>query len=281
MRAHPSLPPFDLPLIIAHRGDPSVAPENTLIAFAEALRRGADGIELDVRLARDGVPVVIHDRTIRRTAHRPGVVAEMTSKQLSQVDVGSWFNRVNPKLARRDYSLQYVPTLSEVLQLVRDDSISQQRGTKVYAELKPDGTLSRTRELVESVIDLVRQHELHPQAIIISFDLKAVAAAKKIDPSIRAGALFAPSTRRPGAIRTRRMCALARDCGANEILLHRLLASRRAIEVAVRNDLSPVIWTVDHPGWIRRAMDSGIHALITNNPAKLKAVIRELRPLNS
>ncbi|MDQ3754751.1 MAG: glycerophosphodiester phosphodiesterase, partial [Acidobacteriota bacterium] len=63
------------PLIIGHRGASAVAPENTLGAFARALDDGADGIEFDVRLARDGVPIVIHDATLKRTALQDGAVA--------------------------------------------------------------------------------------------------------------------------------------------------------------------------------------------------------------
>src|SRR5437764_1199743 len=77
--AQPSLPtvngqPSTLPLIIGHRGAAAVAPENTLVSFERALRDGADGIEFDVRLASDNVPVVIHDPTLKRTGSRKGRV---------------------------------------------------------------------------------------------------------------------------------------------------------------------------------------------------------------
>ena len=104
------------PLIIGHRGASALAPENTLAAFARALDDGADGIELDVRLAKDGVPVVIHDATLRRTGLTSGEVAQMTSEQLANVNVGSWFNRAHPTLAREEYEQQRVPTLADVFQ---------------------------------------------------------------------------------------------------------------------------------------------------------------------
>src|SRR5262245_8945252 len=81
------------PLIIGHRGASAAAPENTLTAFAQAVALGADGIELDVRLARDGVPVVIHDASLHHTAGRKTRVAHLTSPELTEIDVGSWFNR--------------------------------------------------------------------------------------------------------------------------------------------------------------------------------------------
>jgi len=70
------------PLIIAHRGDSANAPENTMAAFRLALEKGADGIELDVMLSADGVPVVIHDSTVDRTTNGSGRVRELTLDQL-------------------------------------------------------------------------------------------------------------------------------------------------------------------------------------------------------
>jgi len=92
------------PLIIAHRGASAVAPENTLAAFARGLEDDAHGFELDVRLARDGVPVVIHDAKLQRTGSRADRVSQMTSAQLGEVDSGSWFNRARPALFRTPLS---------------------------------------------------------------------------------------------------------------------------------------------------------------------------------
>ena len=69
-----------------------MAPENTLAAFSRAMLDGADGIEFDVRLSRDGVPVVIHDASLRRTASVDSQVCDLTSEQLQRIDVGSWFS---------------------------------------------------------------------------------------------------------------------------------------------------------------------------------------------
>src|SRR5687768_14602657 len=71
----------DVPQIIAHRGASKHAPENTLAALSAALDLGADGVEFDVQLAKDGVPVVIHDYDLKRTAGRAECVADLTSKQ--------------------------------------------------------------------------------------------------------------------------------------------------------------------------------------------------------
>lgn len=269
MRAHRATGSHE-PLIIAHRGASAVAPENTLAAFARAFHDTADGLELDVHLAHDGVPMVIHDSTLRRTGLSTGVVAEMTSKELSRVDVGSWFNRLKPRFAREEYSDEHVPTLAEVFCFLKESSTAASPSI-LYIELKGEERRGVSPQLIESTVELVRNHNLRAQVVIISFDLKAVALAKQLDPAIKTGALFAPKTRGSATIRKRRMLAFARDCMADEILLHRLLATRRMIEFALQNMISPAVWTVDYPAWVHRARNWGIHALITNNPAKLKA----------
>ena len=82
---NPLLDP-DARLVIAHRGSSAEAPENTLLAFEAAVRRGADAVELDVRLTADGAPVVIHDATLDRTTDRSGPVAALTLAELRAVD---------------------------------------------------------------------------------------------------------------------------------------------------------------------------------------------------
>src|SRR4051812_20077718 len=109
-----------LPLIIGHRGVASLAPENTIVSFKRAIEDGADGIEFDVRLARDGFPVVIHDPTLLRTGLREGAIASLSSTELCKADVGTWFNLRFPALAREEYSHATIPTLAEVLELFRD-----------------------------------------------------------------------------------------------------------------------------------------------------------------
>src|SRR5687768_14872032 len=77
------------PLIIAHRGASAVAPENTIAAFEAAIAAGADGVEFDVRLTRDGVPIIIHDETLYRTHGVRGRVADMTLNELNKINVPS------------------------------------------------------------------------------------------------------------------------------------------------------------------------------------------------
>src|SRR5436305_10932156 len=153
-----------LPLIIGHRGAAAVAPENTLVSFERALRDGADGIEFDVRLARDCVPVVIHDATLRRTALRKGRVKDFSSLELSAMNAGSWFNLRRPTLARAEYAEAKIPTLSAVFEMLRD------REALLYVEMKC-GARDRT-PLAGEVVRLIQRYSLKSRVVVESFDLQ-------------------------------------------------------------------------------------------------------------
>ena len=254
------------PLVIAHRGSSSVAPENTLAAFAQAIADGADGIEFDVQLAKDGVPVVIHDLNLRRTANRREAIKNLTSTELALIDVGSWFNRKYPRRTKPTYAEERVPTLEQVFNLVASNAPSEFR---CYLELKVDLRETAFHGLVESVLSLIDAHTVSHKTTIVSFNLAALAYAKVRQPSIRTGALFEPLT--PTPKRKRTIVEQATECGATEILLHRLMARRGMVELALDSGLTPVVWTVDDPRWVQRAKRLGIRALITNTPAKLLA----------
>ena len=237
---------------------------------------GAVGIELDVRLARDGVPVVIHDANLRRTALREGLVADMTSSELGMTDVGSWFNRAHPQLARAEYVRQFVPTLDQVLAFVKN----YQRAAVIYVEMKTDPAENAYVDLSHAVVQLIRDHGLRSRVVVVSFNLKAVAQIKTIDASIHTGALFEPRRNTVKIIRQHPMITAALDCGAEEILLHRLIANRRSVDLSLESDLLPVVWTVDDPKWMRRAASLGIHAVITNHPARMVNGVESAGPEN-
>lgn len=255
------------PLIIGHRGASAVAPENTLASFARAMEEGADGVELDVRLASDGIPVVIHDPTLHRTGLCEGLVARMTARELSRKDVGAWFNRKKPWLALDQYAREGVPILAEVFSFFA--AYSANEGALIYVELKTDFAEKSAAELVRSVVRLINDHRLRERVVVVSFNLSAIAEVRRLNPAIRTGALFEPKTDPARLLRKQKMIAAAADCGAEEILLHRSIAGARAVTLAAKSKLRPVVWTVDDPRWMRRASSLGIHAVITNDPAAM------------
>lgn len=256
-----------MPLIIAHRGASAHAPENTFAAFRRAIDAGADGIELDVRLARDGVAVVFHDSSLKRIAGRKGKTSHFTSKELGSLDAGSWFNRHFPKFADPEFEKEGVPTLAKALQF-----LSGFKGL-VYIELKCKA--GDVEPLSLAVCDVVRKSSLLPQIVVKSFRLEALPCVKQACPDVRTAALFAPKIK--NIIRKdKHLLRLAVEAGADEISLHYSLATRKLMRKAARHDLRVTIWTTDSPRWVRRGLKLGLNAIITNDPARLLAKRQEL-----
>ena len=250
------------PLIIAHRGDSARAPENTLIAFQRAVASGADGVEFDVRLAADGVPVVFHDPSLDRIAGVKGKVAEFTSEELRRLDAGSWFNRRRPRHAEEAFVGEGIPTLAETL-----GSLGGYGGL-VYVELKCRE--QDVERLTAAVCDAVNGSPLLPRVVVKSFKLRALSRSKDLLPGIRTAALFAPKIR--NILRTNKhMLSLAEAARADEISVHYTLATRKLTGEARRRGLEVVIWTADNVRWVARGTDLGLKAIITNAPAKLLA----------
>jgi glycerophosphoryl diester phosphodiesterase len=245
------------PLIIGHRGASAVAPENTIGAFKKAVQVGADGIEFDVQLSRDGIPVIIHDDNLRRTGLLDRRVADLSAEELSRIEVSQWFWRKHglPEPVEREG----VPTLQEVFQLY------QSNPGVLYLEMKCAAT--QANELARACCEMISATSLKDRIIVESFDLSAIAEVKRIDPSIKTAALFEPKLNSPQIYFGRGIIGQATDVGADEIAVHHTLVRERLIRWAKEAGLAIVVWTVDDPRWIKKAHELQIDALITNNPA--------------
>ena len=253
---------MNTPLIIGHRGASAVAPENTMAAFREAIAVGADGIEFDVRLTRDSVPVVIHDRDLHRTGGLSERIAELTSAEVAKVDVGSWF--------ARSFANETVPSLAELFTLF------QSNNSTLYLEMKCDSP-AEYAPLAEACCHSIAEHGLKNRVMIECFQLPALRIVREIDPEIRTVALFEPSISNPSVLSDQRLINKATDVGATALALHHRLARRSLVEKAKHAGMHVAVWTVDDPAWLERAQTIGIDALITNDPAKFLNV-GSLRP---
>jgi glycerophosphoryl diester phosphodiesterase len=247
------------PLIIGHRGASAVAPENTMAAFQKAIEVGADGIEFDVQLSRDQIPVVIHDETLRRTGLQSDYVSALSAAELQEVNVGRWFasqSRVD------DYSNETLPTLRQLLDYFSTlDAL-------LYLELK--GRPKETSQIASITCDLLATYPIAEHVIVECFDLAVIHEVKRIAPHLKTAALFQPSMSRPHLwSSSNRLIDEARAAGADEIALHFRLADDRTIESAHSAGLKVVIWTVDDPAWVIRAENLSVHALITNDPSTM------------
>jgi glycerophosphoryl diester phosphodiesterase len=227
------------PLIIAHRGASAEAPENTLAAFRRGIEARADGVEFDVRLSKDGFPVVVHDADLRRVAGSRDKVGDLTAAELSSFAV---------------------PTLIDVLDLFSSTGI-------VHIELKIDKK-SEVQPLVEAVVETLRPAQAFARVVVSSFHLPAIAEAKLRLPALRTSALFSPSIMRV-LKRRRQMMALARSFDADGISPHRSLVTRKLADLAAQAVMPVTVWTCDNTKWIDRCRMFGIPAMITNDPRRL------------
>jgi glycerophosphoryl diester phosphodiesterase len=244
------------PLIIGHRGASAVAPENTLLAFKRAIHDGADGIEFDVRLARDNVPVVIHDSSLKRTASINKSVSDVTSEDLKCVDVGAWFKNRSEARSEGD---ETVPTLRAVFDLYKSAP------GLLYLEMKGEPV---GEQLPSEVVRLIQEYNFTDRVVVESFDLSSIARIKQIAPGIRTAALFDGRLRHRihrGGNKT--LIARAQEVHADELALHHSLVTQKLIMQATQKMFDVVVWTVDKPRWADLAHKLGIKAVITNNPA--------------
>ena len=173
-----------VPLIIAHRGDLTSAPENTLPAFRCAYEKGADGVELDVRVTRDSKLVVFHDRSLNRIGGRRGLVSNATLDEIRSLDVGSWF-------APRFRGLQ-PPTLDEVFEVLPSDYL-------VNVEMK--AVIHNMRLIAHRVAEVIRRHQRWDSTLVASFNPISLWELRRIEPGIMRGYIW--SRRHPPPISSR------------------------------------------------------------------------------
>ena len=160
------------PLIIAHRGDMERAPENTLSSFENAIRKGADTIELDVHLSTDNQVVVHHDYYLERTTNGKGFIGNKSLAELKMLDAGSWFDE--------KFSHERIPTLEEVLDLGKGK-------IRFEIELKdPD------LNLATKVLKLIENYDPNEAVEITSWHTPLLSQVKKIKPVIAIGQFFYP-----------------------------------------------------------------------------------------
>jgi glycerophosphoryl diester phosphodiesterase len=211
------------PLIIAHRGDSAHRPENTLASFASALEQGADLVELDVQLTKDG-PCVIHYPTLDRTTSGKGKVGERSLAELRGLSAGY------PERFGSSFAGERVPTLAEALALLRGRA-------RVMIEIKRESVSDDADGGVEALTAaVVRQAAMEKDVALISFERRVLLRCRDLAPAITRGHLF--YREEPDAV-----VAGAREIGS-DLVMPEGDAHRRA-EAPPRAGLKLATWVVD------------------------------------
>ncbi|MBI2835680.1 MAG: glycerophosphodiester phosphodiesterase [Acidobacteria bacterium] len=248
------------PLVFAHRGGASLAPENTFPAFERGLEAGADGLELDVRLSRDGTAVVHHDPTLDRTTSASGRVDHLTARELAGVDAAYRFN------AAEGYPLRGrgigIPTLRAVLDRYRD--------RRLIIEMKCD-----VAALARAVIDEVRAAGAVDRVCLGAFPLFVLLAARRYEPQIATSA--SREETRLALYRSRVRWPITRAAyrayQVPEIVKGRRIVSPRFIRHAHRAGLPVQVWTINEAPDMHRLLEWGVDALITDRPDLARQIV--------
>ena len=250
------------PLVYAHRGGAALRPENTIASFDYGLSLGADGLEFDVRLSRDGIVVVHHDDTLERTTNATGPVSALTADELAQVDAAHWFTPAEARRRREaPGSFPYrgqghgVPRLRQVL--------ARYPGVPLIIELKANDP-----ELARLALEDVRAENATGRVAFGSFGWRVLRATRRLDPQVATGAsreevrlaLYRSWLRWPLGNEAYRELQVPERSGPTRIV------SRHFIAHAHRAGLKVKVWTVNDPADMRRLLEWGIDALISDRP---------------
>lgn len=227
-----------------------------MVSFDLAWRRGVDGIEFDVQLSSDGVPMVIHDARLIRTTSGTGWVWEHRASVLRRLDAGSWFNRRHRLRARERYAGARIPLLAEVLLWVKA------RQCLALVEIK-----DYRPGVAAKVLQEIERAGLWHRVRVVSFDLPSLQQARELSQHARLGMDFSGPL-----LPVRRALAV----GAEALLPHWAIASRGLIRRAHRHGLLVIPWTVNYPLHMRRKILDGVDGIITNYPARLTEVLQRI-----
>jgi glycerophosphoryl diester phosphodiesterase len=234
------------PLVVAHRGNSAVAPQNTLAAFEAAWRAGAGSIELDVQLTADGEVVVIHDDTVDATTDGTGALAGLSLGDVRALDAGSWFSPA--------FAGQRVPTLAEVV-----DLLHTRPGVELLLEVKGSWTTEQVRKVTEPL----RAAGLTDRVIGQSFWPETVAALGEADPALRRGLLVLEA----GADLLDRCADLGVvTCNPVGTLL---LQQPDLVDRLHAAGLQVMVWTLNEPEHWEAAVRLGVDGIITDRPDRL------------
>jgi len=231
--------------IIAHRGYSGEFPENTLLAFSGALDIGADYIELDVQMTKDGQIVICHDDSLQRVAGIDGSIADYTQEELAALDVGSWFSP--------EFSQERIPLLSQVLELLQGSDM------KAYLELKDIGEVEGFEE---AVVDIVKQWNMEERCVFASFQYAYLAHIKELDQNL--AVLYNTTSGKT---------TLVEEFPAEYYGLYVEAVTPDVVKAIHGAGRRAFVWTVNTPEQMDNVREMGADGIVTNYPGLARVVI--------
>lgn len=237
--------------VIAHRGASQVAPENTVPAIRRAIRDGADAIEIDVQMTKDGKVIVFHDEWLNRTTNGNGFICDRTYTYIQSLDAGSWFNPA--------FKGTKVPLFADLLKRLRAFPV------ELHIELK--NHLIPYQGMEEKVIRIIHDTGWREKAIISSFRADSLATCRQIDPSIRLGLLCWDSL--DELIQRKEWQTL------NLYSVHPHISLLNPnVQVLKRNGIKLFPYVVRNRKHLHRCMQYQADGFFTNSPRQAKLLLR-------
>lgn len=238
-------------LVAAHRGGALLWPENSLLAFRNALALGVDFVELDVHLTADGEVVVLHDPTLDRTTTGRGQVRAATLAEVRGL-----------RLKTRDGVLtpESVPTLAEVLDLVRPARAG------LLLEIKVDADHRRYPEIEEKALALVRSRGLLARAVVMSFDDETLRRVRQLEPGVRTALLVGKGRVENSSLRAPAAIGWARALGATDLGFDYRVIDEQVVAAARKAGLRVGAWTVNEESVIELMIEMGLDVVTTDRP---------------
>lgn len=258
------------PLVIAHQGGELLAPSNTMASFENAANMGADVLETDIHITKDGHLVTIHDPSVDRTTNGKGNVADLTLAELQALDAGYHFKDLDGSYSFRGKGV-YIPTVEEMFQRFDD--------MKIEIEIKDDNPPERIEEISSKLWELIGKYQMEEKIIIGSFDQKILQTFEKYAKgrvAITAGRQEVKSfvvfhkffLRNLYVPKVDAFQIPVEDSGFD-------LTDQRLIDGAHRLGMEIHYWTIDDPKTMEKLIDAGADGILTNRPDLLLKLLEE------
>ncbi|MCU0873313.1 MAG: DUF1080 domain-containing protein [Pirellulaceae bacterium] len=242
--------------IVGHRGWAAVYPENTLVSAKMAVQAGADGTEFDVQATRDGVVVLLHDKTLDRTTNGTGELVTKTLAELRSLDAGSWKDS--------QFAGEPLPTLEQQLRALKGT------GCQPVIEIKMAG-------ISDKVIQAVRDLDMVDQVAVIAFSGEAVREIRSLEPRIPCAWLSSERLTGTPAERADWIAAQAKMYGTDLVDLNYNMLSRDLIAELKARGLKVWCWTVNDPLIMEALMRWGVQSITTDRVDVLVKLREKLR----
>ncbi len=239
-------------LNIGHRGAPGVAPENTVPSFSKAVEIGADGIELDVVLSKDGVIMVFHDYYLQKKTDGQGLLTKYTLPELKALDAGSSFSE--------EYAGTRIPTLQEVVEAMDKKAF-------IMIEIKTNPFAIPGIE--NAVAAVISKYNLYNRVVVSSFNPFSLMKVKQVDRNISVGVLHLPFF--PAFLNRASFATMVRPD-----VLHPLykMVNESYLQKARSKGYRVIPWTVNDKADMKKMVDMGVDGIITNHPDILQKILQ-------